>query len=596
MDKPLQHDVPETQATRASDRTTDARAARSRREPPAATRGLGETVVGRCTAWTMIAGFAALVFLVPIVDQGLGALHRRQKGGWPVPPVADVATLLPRSETVETAMAGAPAWRGIRTLNQQFLRARDRFTTGLESASSVAAWLTPPLRRVLSGTLHGGNESVYIGWSGWLFYRPDVEYLTRPGFLQQPVLDRQTSDHLQGDPLPAIMQFRDALAQRGIALLLAPTPVKPMIYPEQFALRYGADDVLNNPDYGAFIARLDAAGIAVCDLLAPLVAAKHANPDHGLYLATDTHWTPAGVAIAARTLADTLSTREGLELNRNADAKAARPQQNVGDLARMLEHPGRVRLHAPESVLLPAAAQIRESAAAQVLLLGDSFSNIYSLPDMGWGEGAGLAEQLSTLLNAPVDAVCVNGDGAYASRRALSLDLLRGQDRLAGKRVVIWQFALRELTQGDWRTDIPMAPRPPVHRSGILPAPEAVEGRIVAMTTPPSPGSIPYETAIIALRLAPAPGGTAGAAPDRLVYLWGMRGDQWTDAMRWRPGDTISLTLLPWSSVEPFVGRNWRVELDDPDATALEAYWAVTQPGMAALLDGFAGVPAHVAP
>jgi alginate O-acetyltransferase complex protein AlgJ len=49
-----------------------------------------------------------------------------------------------------------------------------------------------------------------------------------------------------------------------------------------------------------------------------------------------------------------------------------------------------------------------------------------------------------------------NDDGAFATRLALRRMLSAGEDRLAGKRVVIYQFAARELAVGDWRLiDLP---------------------------------------------------------------------------------------------------------------------------------------------
>ena len=84
-----------------------------------------------------------------------------------------------------------------------------------------------------------------------------------------------------------------------------------------------------------------------------------------------------------------------------------------------------------------------------MLLLGDSFTNIYSMPSMGWGRGAGLAEHLSLRLGFDVDRIAVNGDGAHASRDALRR---AGPRRLSGKRVVVFQFAARELLAGSWGT------------------------------------------------------------------------------------------------------------------------------------------------
>lgn len=94
-----------------------------------------------------------------------------------------------------------------------------------------------------------------------------------------------------------------------------------------------------------------------------------------------------------------------------------------------------------------------------ILLIGDSFTNIYAQPAMGWGDSAGLAEQLSFELGLPIDVIAINGGGALASRQALLAELAQNPDRLAHTRLVIWQFATRELSQGDWRIlQLPFAP------------------------------------------------------------------------------------------------------------------------------------------
>ena len=88
---------------------------------------------------------------------------------------------------------------------------------------------------------------------------------------------------------------------------------------------------------------------------------------------------------------------------------------------------------------------------AEILLLGDSFANVYSDAALGWGASAGLGEQLSYFLQRPVDRLAVNAGGALQARKTLQRVLASGEDRLAGKRVVIYQFAARELAQGDWQ-------------------------------------------------------------------------------------------------------------------------------------------------
>jgi hypothetical protein len=52
----------------------------------------------------------------------------------------------------------------------------------------------------------------------------------------------------------------------------------------------------------------------------------------------------------------------------------------------------------------------------------------------------------------PIDWIARNDAGAYATREMLSSQMAQGRNRLAGKRVVVWQFAARELAVGDWRS------------------------------------------------------------------------------------------------------------------------------------------------
>jgi alginate O-acetyltransferase complex protein AlgJ len=98
---------------------------------------------------------------------------------------------------------------------------------------------------------------------------------------------------------------------------------------------------------------------------------------------------------------------------------------------------------------------------APVLLLGDSFANIYSdrrsfaqVVDgeaLEWGESAGLAEQLSHFLGRPVDRIVRNAGGAHTTRRDLAREILARRPRLNKTRVVVYQFAVRELSLGDWQ-------------------------------------------------------------------------------------------------------------------------------------------------
>jgi alginate O-acetyltransferase complex protein AlgJ len=127
-----------------------------------------------------------------------------------------------------------------------------------------------------------------------------------------------------------------------------------------------------------------------------------------------------------------------------------------GDIAAMLKLPAQQKMFSSQAVTIEQIKTSedemwRPDENADILLLGDSFTNIYSLEGMGWGEAAGFAEQLSFALQRPLDRIAINAGGALSSRQELWKQMQRGRDRLRGKRLVIYEFAARDLYSGDWR-------------------------------------------------------------------------------------------------------------------------------------------------
>ena len=124
-------------------------------------------------------------------------------------------------------------------------------------------------------------------------------------------------------------------------------------------------------------------------------------------------------------------------LAENLPAASAEPMhaepatvRRVGDLVDMLRLPPAQRLFPPQQVEIArvvsaAGAPWTPRADADVLLLGDSFTNVYSDAAMGWGESAGFAEHLSLALGRPLDVLAENGGGAAAVR----LSLARAENR-----------------------------------------------------------------------------------------------------------------------------------------------------------------------
>jgi hypothetical protein len=301
-----------------------------------------------------------------------------------------------------------------------------RFEERLEEESWVVEELLPPVQLFLTGVLGTGNEQVYVGREGWLFYRPAVDSLTGPGFPE--------------DARAALLDLHRRLADRGIRMLVLPVPVKASIHPEKLTSRPIRPPV-RNASWEDFVRFLEREGIGALDLAPALPQ----------FLATDTHWTPDGMEMAAKALADWIRASVPLQGPETVWQREERQVEGLGDLARMLELPPGQRLFPPQRVTVHPVSGWRPDPSAEVLILGDSYTNVYSRSDLGWGTGAGLAEQLAFHLRRPVDRIAVNAGGAWASRQALARELAAGRDRLAGKKVVVVQFSARELSFGDWR-------------------------------------------------------------------------------------------------------------------------------------------------
>ena len=217
------------------------------------------------------------------------------------------------------------------------------------------------------------------------------------------------------------------------------------------ASRYSSSPrVLDNPSFSTFVEHLRRDGVLVFDPSDHLSAARQSDPQ---YLATDTHWRPEAMESVAASLGEFVTEHAGLPEAVDPDYRVERLEVGgLGDTARMLDLPAGSDLFDRETVwvrrvLHQDGSLWRSSRDADVLLLGDSFTNIYSLESMGWGTSSGLAEQLSFNLRRPIDRLVQNDQGSFATRAML----LHDATRLNGKRVVIYQFAARELTDGDWK-------------------------------------------------------------------------------------------------------------------------------------------------
>ena len=398
------------------------RADRSLGREEVAERDLKGTVFGPGARGLLVA-----LFLLTITVPGVIQLAAELRAGTGLPSFNIVAAM-PKWSKVHAAHNPADFWN----LAPQADDIKN-FEKGMEKGSVIAQWLLPHVQNTLTGYLGAGNEQAYPGRPGWLFYRPDVEYAIGPPFLDPNLLaKRNRSAGVKPDPIPAILDFRDQLQARGIELVIFPVPVKPVIDGERLSGAVKAGEPLQNGSFEEFKKRLATAGVRVFDPTPLLMDRKQDNHGLPLYLDTDTHWRPETMEFVASKLAASLTrgTAGGAAgTNFNVKEQAI---TSLGDIALMLKLPADQTIFHPQTVTIHQVnvgnAPWRATPTADTLLLGDSFSNIFSLEGMGWGESAGFAEHLSYALGKPIDAILRNSDASFATRDILSKELARGHD------------------------------------------------------------------------------------------------------------------------------------------------------------------------
>jgi hypothetical protein len=401
-------------------------------------RGIIHTEISRPMAAILVSAFLLFIYAIPISQAVL-----EKKDGQDVL-IADVFRHAPT-------------------------RARlTQFEDDLEQASYPTAWTQPRLQELLTARGRVGNKKAVVGVDGgWLFYKPGITYVGGPPFLDPGILDGRVRASLDAgetpvspDPRVAILAFARALASRGIKLVVMPMPDKAMLQPLELHGRRRSDaahdtqPIPRNADYPKLVGDLQAAGVAVFDPTPEALVPGEAPR----FLEQDTHWTPQWMEAVADALARFVKTTAALPppatppTFKRVEAKVSR----VGDIVDMLKLTEGQTAFAPRTVTVhpihdAADAEWEPDPKGDVLLLGDSFTNIYSLDPMGWGSAAGLGPQLAFALGRGVDVIAQNDSGAFATRQALARELAGDAKRLEGKRVVIWEFASRELGVGDWK-------------------------------------------------------------------------------------------------------------------------------------------------
>ncbi len=451
----------------------------------------------------------------------------------------------------------------------------------LDEASLLKQSIQPKLQEILTRFGGFGNEKVTIGRDGWLYYSPGLRFVFGQPFLDpaylrakaKAMIDKNVVATAHPDPLPAFQQLAEDCRRLNIQLLLVPVPDKGMV------LRSSDRAVLQNADYHRFQQAVLSNGADVLPMDQLMNGA-----DGPLYLRQDTHWTPRFMDLVARGIADRLqaSKHGGPPLYRLQSRSAS----SFGDLVAMLKLPADQKLYPPETVQIEQVEPIVQvTDEPEILLLGDSFTNIYSSATLAWGQNAGLGEHLAYHLNAPVDVIAMNGGGATVRQ-----ELVRAAraGRLSKTRILVYEFAIRDLYLEDWpplplgdvpHRQLPRAPeKPKVAEPAKIISEEkkpvsksddseelTVAGTITQMSRAINPNSAPYEDALLfcKLKVDRVESGSY-SKPDAIIVFLAMRNRVLQVGAHHSVGDTVRMKLIRLKST-PTAVRNMQRSDDTED-------------------------------
>jgi SGNH hydrolase-like domain, acetyltransferase AlgX len=318
------------------------------------------------------------------------------------------------------------------------LRAYER---DLEDASEVARGLRPWAQFAQYSWLKDGGEKVVLGRDGWLFYGPGVQYLTERS-------DARKGNSNVRQAIQAIVAFHQELAARNIRLLVMPVPNKESVYPERLTHRIAEHQPVLSEETRALMSALREAGVAVVDLSEIFAKAKTQSSGTGaLYLVQDSHWSPAGLDLAAKAVGQRICGEGWIPTGRVEYEFRSVTEAREGDILRMLRVPALERRAVPETIRCDRVvrcddhSRYRDDPASDVLVLGDSFLRIFETDEPG---SAGFIAHLAKELKRPLASIINDGGASTLVRQELS----RRPALLANKKVVIWEFVERDIRLG----------------------------------------------------------------------------------------------------------------------------------------------------
>ena len=268
----------------------------------------------------------------------------------------------------------------------------------------------------LSDLLPPERDAMHVeGREGWRFLPAEFRH--------------HLAENIPSTAAEAVIDTADQLRKLGIRLMVVPVPTKLSVYPEKLA---GGLSVQRTGET-AFIDTLRKAGVEVIDLFDEFVASKEPA-----FCLRDSHWNGTGLKIAA----DRITEKIRADILETSKFEAKEETIEIeGDLG-----------GGKEPVTLTAVSPFDKDAsrASPVLVIGDSNALVFHEGGDMHARHSGLSDLLALRLGTSVDLLAVRGSGATAARVSLARRARANPEWMENKRVVIWVFAARELTESSW--------------------------------------------------------------------------------------------------------------------------------------------------
>lgn len=397
-----------------------------------------------------------------------------------------------------------------------------------------------------------GNDRVLVD-GDQLFYRPDIEAVVGKGptHVEPRSVARDPSLEPWQPPLPVVRDFVEQCASRGIRVVIVPVPTK---VPGGEALP---------ADWSFVLAEIESSGAEVVDLSGTIESLRQ-----------DTHWTPQSMQRAASHAAEKIPNGAAL-----AATILETTRDHHGDLAAMLVPDAEG--FPPETATIARVIDRQTEKLlpfdndADIVILGDSFANIYEDPTLGFaaeGEeriGAGFASHLSAELGRPVAQLASNGGGATATRKRFGLWLAQ-RDR--EPEAVVWVLSARDLFLAEnaarragvaWEfvklPEISKSAPPTTDPGEVVFTATLREKSVIAQET--TDGTAPYESAIYSAVFDSIEVESGDYEPSEAwVFLWAARERKLVDTAGLDAGKRYRLRLGPMPESGPVASAT---RLDD---------------------------------